>query len=143
MLGKTNSFFGSDIMTTNNIKVSPSLEDYLETILNISLQDEKVRITDLAEALDVAKSSVHQAVSQLKKAGLVTQERYGPVGLTDSGQKEATKVKKKHEILVRFFEDVLGVDKETAQRDACLIEHSISPVTIDKLMKFCDKHTDI
>ncbi|HHU69818.1 MAG TPA: metal-dependent transcriptional regulator [Thermoanaerobacterales bacterium] len=130
-------------MASNNVKVSPSLEDYLETILNISLQDDKVRITDLADSLNVAKSSVHQAVSQLKKAGLVTQEKYGPVDLTDSGRKEAAKVKKKHELLVRFFADILGVDQEIAQRDACLIEHSISSVTINKLMEFCDNYTDM
>ncbi|HHY13501.1 MAG TPA: metal-dependent transcriptional regulator, partial [Thermoanaerobacterales bacterium] len=124
-------------MSTKKIEISPSLEDYLETILNISLSDENVRITDLSEALDVAKSSVHQAVCQLKKAGLVTQEKYGPVNLTDSGQKEATRIKKKHDILANFFENILGVDKKTAQRDACLIEHSISPATIKKLMEFC------
>jgi len=120
----------------NKRSVSPSLEDYLETILIISEQSERVRITDLAEALDVAKSSVHQAISRLKEADLVTQERYGPVDLTDRGRQKALKIKEKHEILVSFFEDVLGVDHFTAHRDACLIEHSISVVTIKKLIEF-------
>jgi len=116
--------------------VSPSLEDYLETILIISEQNEKVRITDLAEALDVAKSSVHQSISRLKEADLVTQEKYGPVDLTDTGKQKAIKIREKHEILVSFLVEVLGVDHDTAHRDACLIEHSISAVTIEKLIQF-------
>jgi len=120
----------------NKRTVSPSLEDYLETILIISEQNEKVRITDVAEALDVAKSSVHQAISRLKEADLVRQEKYGPVDLTDVGKQKAKKIREKHEILVSFFVEVLGVDHNTAHRDACLIEHSISVVTVEKLIKF-------
>jgi len=120
----------------NKRAVSPSLEDYLETILVISEQNEKVRITDLAAALDVAKSSVHQAISRLKEADLVIQEKYGPVDLTDMGRQKAQMIREKHEILVSFFVDVLGVDQDTAHKDACLIEHSISVVTIEKLIEF-------
>ncbi|HHW30693.1 MAG TPA: metal-dependent transcriptional regulator [Clostridiaceae bacterium] len=126
---------------TNKISVSPSLQDYLEAILNISQQNEKVRVTDLAEELEVAKSSVHQAVSQLKKAGLVAHEKYGPLVLTEKGEQIALKVKEKHDILVRFFEEVLGVSKEISHRDACLIEHSISSTSLDKLIDFMDNYT--
>jgi DtxR family Mn-dependent transcriptional regulator len=141
MLGKTNKY-GCDTLT-NKIIVTPSLQDYLEAILNISKlsENQKVRVTDIADELDVAKSSVHQAVSQLKKAGLVAHEKYGPLVLTNKGVNVATKVKEKHDILVRFFEDVLGVSSEISDRDACLIEHSISPVTMDKLIEFMDNYT--
>jgi DtxR family Mn-dependent transcriptional regulator len=125
---------------TKRINVSPSLQDYLEAILNISKQNDKVRVTDLAEELQVAKSSVHQAVSQLKKAGLVSHEKYGPLILTERGVQEASKVKEKHDILVRFFEEVLGVSREISERDACLIEHSISSVSMDKLIEFMDNY---
>src|SRR5690606_29782446 len=104
---------------TSKIEVTPSLQDYLEAILNLSEYNKKVRITDIATELDVAKSSVHQAVTQLDKAGLVVHERYGPLELTDKGKEEALKVRDKHEILVKFFTKVLEVDNETAHNDAC------------------------
>lgn len=120
----------------NKITITPSLQDYLEAILNLSEDNRKVRITDIATELDVAKSSVHQAVTQLEKADMVVHERYGPLELTGKGRKEALKVRDKHDILVKFFTEVLEVDGETADSDACLIEHVISQVTIDKLTEF-------
>lgn len=125
---------------TNKITVTPSLQDYLETILNLSEYNKKVRITDIATELNVAKSSVHQAVTQLDKIGLVVHERYGPLELTEKGRREALKVRDKHEILVKFFTEVLGVDSEIAHNDACLIEHVISQETIDKLIEFFGKY---
>ncbi len=127
---------------TNKITVTPSLQDYLEAILNLSEHNEKVRITDIATELDVAKSSVHQAVTQLDKAGFVEHERYGPLELTEKGRKEALKVRNKHDLLVKFFTQILGVDYETAHDDACLIEHVISQTTIDKLIEFCENYID-
>lgn len=125
----------------SRIDVSPSLQDYLKAILNLSEQCPRVRVTDMAELLEVAKPSVHQAVTQLVKAGLVTHERYGPLELTEKGVKAAQNIKDKHKMLVKFFVEVLGVDMETAQSDACLIEHSISPVTMEKLIKHFEEYT--
>ncbi|MFU0800117.1 MAG: metal-dependent transcriptional regulator [Xylanivirga thermophila] len=124
----------------NQIDISPSLQDYLETILNLSNEYETVRVTDLAQEMNVAKSSVHQAVTQLKKTGLVEQEPYGPLILTKEGENIATKVLEKHHLLVKFFTEVLDVDYDTAQKDACLIEHSISPVTVEKLINFLEHY---
>lgn len=124
----------------NRITITPSLQDYLEAILNLSEDCNKVRITDIAMELDVAKSSVHQAVTQLEKAGLVVHERYGPLELTTKGRKEAVKVRNKHEILVKFLTKVLGVDRETADDEACLMEHVISQATIEKLTEFFEDY---
>lgn len=124
-----------------SIRVSASLQDYLETILILSKQNEEVRVTDIADELDVAKSSVHQAVTKLKRSGLVNQVRYGSLALTKEGFNVASRVKEKHDILVKFFVEVLGVNRDVSTRDACLIEHSISKTTIDKLVRFMDDYT--
>ena len=65
--------------------ISPSLENYLRMILQLQQDGYTARITDLAEKLNIAKSSVNQAVGTLKKQGLVRHERYGPLELTDKG----------------------------------------------------------
>ena len=122
------------------INVSPSLQDYLKTILTLIEQNGQARVTDIAEFLDVAKSSVHQAMVQLVKAGLVLHEKYGPLELTGKGLEAAQNVKDKHQALVRFFIGVLGIDEDTAHKDACLIEHAISPVTMTNLIKHIEEY---
>jgi len=118
-------------------KVSPSLEDYLEAILNLTNKEEKaVRITDLAYKLGVSKASAHVAVSQLNEMGLVKKEHYGPLELTKKGCKAAEQVQKKHETLRYFFTEVLGVEEKTAMRDACAVEHYLSKETAEKLIAF-------
>lgn len=117
-------------------KISPSLEDYLEAILELKTIHGVVRVTDLAEKLGVAKSSVNQAVSKLTAKKLLTHQRYGPLELTAIGMAEAGKVKERHQLLTCFFTDVLGVEQPFAERDACHIEHYISAETMAKLMAF-------
>jgi DtxR family Mn-dependent transcriptional regulator len=119
--------------------ISPSLEDYLEAILGVMEKNEKVRVTDLSEELDVAKSSVNQAVQKLMELGLVTHEKYGPLVLTATGKKQAEIVKRRHHHLKDFLINVLGVDNSTAEKDACAMEHHISAVTLEKLITFLEE----
>jgi len=119
--------------------LSSSIEDYLEAILTLSLEDRAVRVTDIAGTLGVAKASVSQAVNVLKEKGLVVQERYGRVFLTPEGIREAGRVRRRHRILRLFLRDILGVDEETAERDACLLEHAVSAKTMDRLFEFLER----
>ncbi len=68
--------------------------------------------------------------------GLVEQESYGPIKLTATGKEQALKVQKRHRMLRKFLIEILGVDPTTAEEDACLMEHAISPQTMDKLVEF-------
>lgn len=116
--------------------ISPSLQDYLEVILALNERNEPVRVTDLAQNLDVAKSSVNQAVTKLVELNLLRHERYGPLELTALGTEEAHKIRERHKILRHFFINVLGVERQIAEEDACRVEHHISPVTMERLIEF-------
>lgn len=122
------------------IPISDSLQDYLETILNLSRGGEPVRVTDIASQLSLAKASVTQALGVLREQGLIHQDRYGPVELTARGRHFAVVVKQRHELLLGFLIDVLKVDPKTAEQDACLMEHAVSSQTIEKLVKFLGKN---
>lgn len=117
---------------------SPAMEDYLETILELSEVETSVRVTDIAIKLNVAKASVSQAVNNLAQLGFVEQERYGPILLTEKGHKQARKIQRRHQVLRRFLIDVLNVEPEVAEKDACLIEHVISSMTMDRLCEFLE-----
>ncbi len=82
------------------------------------------------------KASVTQALSILKEKGLILQNRYGPVELTEKGRAYAEAVKYRHEILLEFLTKVLKLDRATAERDACLMEHAVSTQTINTLAEY-------
>ncbi|RPF42574.1 DtxR family iron (metal) dependent repressor [Thermodesulfitimonas autotrophica] len=115
---------------------SPALEDYLEAILELADTNKVVRVTDIAARLGIAKPSVAQALGHLKRLGLVTQERYGPVWLTEEGRAQAAEVRRRHRALFYFLTAVLGVPASVAERDACRMEHVISSQTMDRLLAF-------
>jgi DtxR family Mn-dependent transcriptional regulator len=119
--------------------LSSSSQDYLEAILELSTENQGVRVTDIANILNIKKASVTQAINILSQEGLVIRERYGPVFLTEKGFEEAERVKIKHSLLKYFFEKVLGVKKEIAENDACLIEHSLSEETFLFFAEFLNK----
>lgn len=126
----------------DSVSISPSLEDYLEIILELTGDDEKVRVTDLADKMNVAKSSVNQAVKKLQELKLIQHERYGPLMLTENGREKAQQITRRHMMLTRFFNEVLGVNIITAEEDACRIEHYLSPVSMEKLVDFVESYLD-
>ncbi|QOR35516.1 metal-dependent transcriptional regulator [Clostridium sp. 'deep sea'] len=122
-----------------NKVITASMQDYLEVILNLNDYEEAVRVTDIAKKLDIAKASVNQSINKLKKLGLVKHEVYGPVELTEKGRKVAEDVRMRHNKLYNFLVNILGVDSQTAEKDACLMEHVVSEQTMIRLTEFLIK----
>ena len=128
----------NDLMDKETLKspsLSASLEDYLKEIYVLSLEGREVRVTDLAKCLGLTKPSVNRAVSTLKDQGLLTHEHYGRISLTDEGRKMAKKIYENYRVMYRFLTEILGVDMETADREAHLMEHALSKETRKKLKK--------
>lgn len=119
-------------------ELSPNQEDYLETIMLLDNEQEVVRVKDVAARMGVKKPSVVSALKSLADKGMVEHERYGSIRLTGDGRKVADSVYRKHRLLFEFFTRVLDVDEETADRDACFLEHHISNITRDRLIRFIE-----
>lgn len=116
--------------------ISEALEDYLEAIYTLSLEKSAVRITDIAIHLGLSKPSVNRAVNALMKAGMVEHEPYGDVLLTPSGFEKGKKCYIKHQSITKFFVEILNLEHETAEIEACKIEHSLSSNTVDKMISY-------
>jgi len=125
------------------INISNSLEDYLEAILVLSEVNDSVRITDLAQAMGIAKPSATEAAKSLAELGLLKHERYGPVELTSLGRKQAVEVRRRHRLIKKFLTEILGVSPVIAEKDACLMEHVVSPDTITRLVAFLESQISI
>ena len=117
-------------------KLSTSLEDYLETIFILNKKKGEIRITDIANTMEISKPSVNKAVSVLKNQGLLTHQKYGEIKLTQQGIDLAESIYFKHNILVDFFTKKLGISRDVAEKDACKIEHVISAETLEKLIEY-------
>lgn len=121
---------------SNVNKLSTSLEDYLETIFILNKTRGEIRITDIANTMEISKPSVNKAVSILKNEGLLTHQKYGEIKLTKEGVNMAESIYFKHNTLVNFLTKKLGIDREIAEKDACKIEHVISSETLEKLVEY-------
>ncbi|MDR0312222.1 MAG: metal-dependent transcriptional regulator [Treponema sp.] len=118
--------------------MTESLENYLETISFLS-DDGEVRVTDIASRLRVRKPSVLTALKNLEEQGLLEHQRYGTVFLTAKGKIEAQAIRDRHQFLTSFLRDLLGVAPETAEADACKMEHLLSKETMQKMKNFVIK----
>ena len=97
-----------------------------------------VRSVDLARHMGFSKPSISHAVGVLRDGGFLTVDKDGFLHLTDIGREIAEKIYERHQ----FFTEQLvavGVDRETAERDACRIEHVISEEAFEKLKTSVEK----
>ena len=109
-----------------------SAEMYLETIYSLSKVNSTVRSIDVAEALGYSRPSVSRAVGLLKNDGYLTMDKDGFLALTKKGTETAAKIYERHMLLSAALM-ALGVDEETAAKDACKIEHDISEKSLDAI----------
>lgn len=114
------------------MKIHASGEDYLEAVLVLKQEKGMVRSVDLARHMGFSKPSISHAVGVLRDGGFLTMDKDGFLHLTDIGREVAEKIYERH----LFFTEQLiaaGVDRETAEQDACRIEHAISETSFKKL----------
>ena len=112
-------------------------ENYLETILILSAHG-PVRAVDVANTLGFSKPSVSRALGILSDSGLITQDRTG-IRLTAAGRLAAENIYERHRAITSFLILTTGVDSETAEQDACRIEHILSDATFAGIKRFLDR----
>ncbi|MDO5580453.1 MAG: metal-dependent transcriptional regulator [Planctomycetia bacterium] len=122
----------------NEPELTASLEDYLEAIYELSLVNQKVRSTDIAQKLNVKRPSVTNALQMLQRRELILYDPYSAVLLTEYGKKEAIGILRRHKTLQIFLEKILGIEKEKAQTTACRIEHAIDSEITTRLVEFIE-----
>lgn len=112
-------------------------EDYLEAILHIVRKKGYARVGDIAKHLGCSAATVTEMFGRLDDRKLVNYEKYGGVTLTEEGERIGKEVDRRHN-LIKTFLILLGVTEDIADEDACEVEHSLHPETLDKLQKFLD-----
>ncbi len=119
-------------------RLTRSLEDYLEAILVLVRQNRVARVRDIARRLGVGMPSVTAALKTLTKRKLVNYDPYQVVTLTGLGRDQAEAICARHETLRRFVTDVLGMDAEAAEANACRMEHAADDALLARLAEFVE-----
>ncbi|MGI0019015.1 MAG: transcriptional regulator MntR [Nitrososphaera sp.] len=111
------------------------MEDYLEVIYELIQHKGYATTVDISNYLNVSSPSVTKMLQRLNESGHVNYEKYRGITLTESGVAIAKNIHDRHSILAEFLM-MIGVDKDTANRDAEGIEHHLHPETLKKLAEF-------
>ncbi len=117
-------------------QLSESLEDYLETILELQTLNTVARSKDIAEKLDIKRGSVTGMLKKLAAQELINYEPYGYVTLTPAGEKIAKEIKRRHTVIKDFLFRILKVEEAIADETACKMEHSMDGDTFKKFVNF-------
>jgi Mn-dependent DtxR family transcriptional regulator len=123
-------------------KLSLSMESYLDTVYELSDDTGEVRLTDVAARIGVTKSTANEAMIKLAGQNLILNERYRHIRLTVYGEAVAKEIANKHSVVRAFFSEILGLDDDTADTDACAIEHVISDGAVAAMRRVLDNETE-
>ncbi len=117
--------------------LSESEESYIETVHNLIKEHGYARVADIAATLNVKPPSVTSMLQKLDDQKFVDYTRYRGVILTPKGRTLAETLERRHQALKKFL-IMIGVSRETAEKEACEIEHKINRETVEKLVKFVE-----
>ena len=118
--------------------IHESGEDYLEQILIQQRKNGFARSVDIAAAMNVTKPSVSIAMKNLRERGYITMDHESHIKLTEAGLAIAEKIDYRHRMLVACLMH-LGVSEDIAREDACKMEHDLSPVTFEAILRQVEK----
>lgn len=138
------TYRGYELLRQEKLRLSPSMEDYLEMIYRTCKKQGYIRMTSLAQQLKVQASSATKTVQKLAEMKLLAYEKYGIIQLTEEGRKIGEFLLKRHRIVETFLKNI-GV-KENLLRQTEMIEHHLTADTvrsIDMLNKFFKEYPEI
>lgn len=120
-------------------EVTHSAAHHLLAIMELTGKRGYARVTDVAKFLEITTGSASTNLKSLKQKGYVIEDENRFVALSPEGAQIAEAILNRRKILEDFFEHVLGVDKMTAEIDACKTEHLLSMETTSKMAEFAER----
>jgi DtxR family Mn-dependent transcriptional regulator len=109
-------------------------EMYLKVLYEVRGKYDIARVRDVAKGVGVNPGTVSAALKKLEQAGFVEHEKYGVVALTPAGVAVAECTLRRHDTIRDVLIEIFGVDPTTAADDACLMEHVVSPTTVNRMI---------
>lgn len=121
--------------------LSATQEDYIRAIYLLNQEEDNATVTNLANKLNLSKSTVSERLKSLSAAKLAVAPLYGKVQLTPEGKKLGEKLTYKHRLLEVFLYETLKMPKDKIHDEAEILEHALSDEVTKRLAKFLDSPT--
>lgn len=118
--------------------LSSRLEDYLEAIYLISRERQFAHANQIAEYLGVGKSSVSWALNQLSQKELINYKPYEAITLTPKGKAIGRRVARRHDEIKNFLTEVLAINENLAEENACRMEHVVDKEILQRMQQFME-----
>jgi len=128
---------GYSLLTENEEKLTPSLEDYMEMIYRAADSGQEIKVKNLAANLHVKPSSASKMIVRLAQKGYLNYERYGNVTLTEKGKEIGAYLLWRHKVISSFLKLISQGENETSFIEGELAEHSFTPETVHKIERLC------
>jgi DtxR family Mn-dependent transcriptional regulator len=117
-------------------------EMYLRTIYELVEEGITPLRARIAERLHQSGPTVSQTVARMERDGLLTVEGDRHIELTESGNRAATRVMRKHRLAERLLVDIIGLGWEEVHEEACRWEHVMSDVVERRVLELLDHPTE-
>lgn len=120
----------------DNNEVTHSTAHYLLAVASLAERGNHPRAADVARQLGVSRAAVSMQLKTLREHDLVQVGKDNRLKLSRHGADLVARIASKREVLKEFLHQVLGVDPQVAERDACKIEHLVSEESGAALVRF-------
>ena len=111
-------------------------ENYIKAIYLLQLTTDKVSTSLLSAEMNTKPASVTDMLKKLRAKRIVHYQRYKGFSLTESGNKKALSVIRKHRLWEYFLVNKLGFEWDEVHKVAEELEHITSNELITRLDNF-------
>jgi DtxR family Mn-dependent transcriptional regulator len=122
-------------ISKKKVNLSATREDYVRAIFKLQIDKGGATVTEIAERLDLSKSTVSERLKNLVNDDLVVAEPYSKVELTSAGFSIGEKLTYKHRVIEVFLHSVLGMSVDKVHDEAHQLEHAVSDEVIQRMAK--------
>jgi len=112
---------------------SRAVEDYLKAILHLQRQSTPVSTSALAQHLDRSPASVTNMIKNLAEHRLVEHQLYHGVRLSESGEREALRIIRRHRVIESYLIENLGYSWDRVHAEAERLEHAASDELVERM----------
>jgi DtxR family transcriptional regulator, Mn-dependent transcriptional regulator len=115
-------------------RLSPIIEEYLETIFKMELRQTPLLGARLAERMGVSAPTVTGVLKRMSAQGFLAEDERKRLYLTSLGKEWGERMVRRHRLAERLLTDILGMDIDQVHDEACSLEHALSPAVEERLM---------
>jgi len=120
----------------DEVELTHSSVHHLMAMHELLKKNGYVRGVDIANYLNISRSSVSITIKKLLNKGYVKEDENKFYQFTEHGLELINDVLSKRRIIQLFFNRVLSLDDNLAESEACKVEHLLEEETGQKLMSF-------